>query len=384
MFKVQVGLLNYFIGYSKGESMKIYKILFSLVFISNLLFAQRIKDLAYFKGVNSEQLIGYGLVVGLSGTGDSYRSTFTVQSVTSMLKRFGITVPEANLRTRNVAAVMVTAKINNLTKEGAEFDVSVSSMGDAKSLMGGTLLLTPLSMQDGRVYAMCQGAVSIGGYDVNTTSGGRVAKNHALSGRIPNGGVLEKSILENVYYPNELSVILKEPDFTTANSVMEAINTNLGGQIAKAVDAAEISIAIPAENQNNIAEFLSRIESLPVQKDVIAKVVLNERTGTVVTGSNVRISPVSISHGSLNITIKSFPIISQPSPFSQGQTTVFNNLVPNVEEKNGESTYSIEGATNAQEVAAALNSLKVSPRDIIAIFQALKEAGALTAELIIM
>jgi len=353
--------------------------------ISNVLFGQRIKDIAYFKGISSEQLIGYGLVVGLSGTGDSYRSTFTVQSVTSMLKRFGITVPETNLRTRNVAAVMVTAKGNNLAKQGTEFDVSVASLGDSKSLMGGTLLMTPLSRNNGDVFAMSQGAVSIGGYDINTSSGGRVAKNHALSGRIPNGGILEKPILEDGFIPEELSVILKDPDFTTSNAMADSINKAFGAQIATLVDGAEISLALPSDGQTNLTEFLARIESIEVIKDVIAKVVLNERTGTVVAGSNVKISPVSISHGSLNITIKSFPIISQPSPFSQGKTTVFNNQIPQVnEDRNENSTYSIEGASNAQEVAAALNSLKVSPRDIIAIFQALKEAGALTAELVIM
>lgn len=365
--------------------MKLLKYILLILLLSNILFAQRIKDIAYFKGINSEQLIGYGLVVGLSGTGDSYRSTFTVQSVTSMLKRFGITVPETNLRTRNVAAVMVTAKVNNLSKQGTEFDVSVASLGDAKSLMGGTLLMTPLSRNNGDVYAMCQGAVSIGGYDINTSSGGRVAKNHALSGRIPNGGILEKPILEEGFIPEELSIVLKDPDFTTSNAIADSINAEFGTEIATLIDGAEISLTIPTDGQTSLTEFFARVESIEVVKDVIAKVVLNERTGTVVAGSNVKISPVSISHGSLNITIKSFPIISQPSPLSQGQTTVFNNQVPNVNEDEQEnSTYSIEGASNAQEVAAALNSLKVSPRDIIAIFQALKEAGALTAELVIM
>ena len=356
-----------------------------LILLSNMVFGQRIKDIAYFKGINSEQLIGYGLVVGLGGTGDSYRSTFTVQSVTSMLKRFGITVPETNLRTRNVAAVMVTASVSNLSKAGNEFDVSVSSLGDAKSLMGGTLLMTPLSRGNGEVYAISQGAVSIGGYDINTGSGGRVAKNHALSGRIPNGGIMERAILEEGFLPEELSVVLKEPDFTTSNTIADSINALFGDNTATLVDASEISLALPSTAQLELPEFLAAVESIEVIKDVIAKVVLNERTGTVVSGSNVKISPVSISHGSLNITIKSFPIISQPSPFSQGETTVFNNQVPEVnEDEELNSTYSIEGASNAQEVAAALNSLKVSPRDIIAIFQALKEAGALTAELIIM
>ena len=365
--------------------MKFLKLIIICIIFSNLVLAQRIKDIAYFKGINSEQLIGYGLVVGLSGTGDSYRSTFTVQSVTSMLKRFGITVPETNLRTRNVAAVMVTAKVSNLSKIGSEFDVTVSSLGDAKSLMGGNLLMTPLSMNNGEVLGMCQGAVSIGGYDINTGSGGRIAKNHALSGRIPNGGVLEKSILSEGFLPEELSLVLKDPDFTTASAIADSINSQFGENTAVLIDGAEVSLSPPQDAESGLTKFLADIESVEVIKDVMARVVLNERTGTVVAGSNVQISPVSISHGSLNITIRSFPIISQPAPFSQGQTTVFNNQVPDVNEDDEfVSTYSIEGASNAQEVAAALNSLKVSPRDIIAIFQALKEAGALTAELVIM
>ncbi len=354
-----------------------------ILIITSTLFAQRIKDIAYFQGVNSEQLIGYGLVVGLAGTGDTHRSSFTIQSVTSMLKRFGITVPETNLRTRNIAAVMVTARINNFVKAGSEFDINVSSMGDATSLMGGTLLMTPLSGKDGNVYAIAQGPMSIGGYDINTGSGGRVAQNHALSGRIPNGAILETDIKQGSLNASQLSVILKDPDFTTAFNIAEAVNGQFGAGTAEAKDASEIKINVPDQFSENLTSFLSGVESIEVQKDVIAKVILNERTGTVVSGSNVRISPVTISHGSLNITIRSFPIISQPNSFSNGETTLFNNLVPQANENNS-NAISIDGAANAQEVAAALNSLKVSPRDIIAIFQALKEAGALTAELIII
>jgi flagellar P-ring protein precursor FlgI len=352
--------------------------------MTSVLSAQRIKDIAYFKGVNSEQLIGYGLVVGLAETGDSYRSSFTVQSIISMLKRFGITVPETNLRTRNVAAVMVTAKVTNLLKPGAEFDIVVSSMGDATSLMGGTLLMTPLSGQDGTVYAMGQGPISVGGYDINTRSGGRLAKNHSSTGRVPGGGILEHEIPGSGLDGNEISIFLKSPDFTTCSNTAQAINNNFGGEIARSMGASEIKVTPPNDRMDNIPLFLAELESIQVQKDVIAKVVLNERTGTVVTGSNVQISPVTISHGSLNISIRSYPIISQPTPFSEGgNTEVFNNLVPSAREEE-ENSVSIDGASNVQEVAAALNSLNVSPRDIIAIFQALKEAGALTAELVII
>ena len=300
-----------------------------------------------------------------------------------MLKRFGITTPEANLRTRNVAAVMVTAQVNNQLKPGSVFDITVSSMGDASSLMGSTLLMTPLSALNGEVYAMAQGPISTGGYDINTQSGGRVAKNHTLSGRVPSGGILEVELPSINLTSGEVSIVLKEPDFTTANNIAQAINAQIGAGTAETLGGSEIKVVVPADQADNVTGFLATIESMEVEKDAIAKVVLNERTGTVVTGTNVRISPVTISHGSLNITIRSFPFASQPGALSQGQSQFFNNLVPSVQQE-GNNSISIQGASNVQEVAAALNSLKVSPRDIIAIFQALKEAGALTAELVVI
>lgn len=362
--------------------MKKFALIIILISLSTSINAQRIKDISFIKGIQSEQLIGYGIVVGLAGTGDSYRSSFTVQSVISMLKRFGITVPETNLRTRNVAAVMITAKISNLVKPGSNFDVVVSSMGDATSLTGSILLMTPLSGVDGKVYGIAQGPVSVGGYDINTGSGGRIAKNHTLAGRIPNGGSMEQPMIEGNLDPSNLGLVLKEPDYTTLNNVVNAINSEFGAGTAFAESGSEVKVNMPS-GQTDVVSFMARLEAIEVQKDAIAKVVLNERTGTVVTGSFVRISPVTISHGSLNISVRSYPIISQPGAFSQGQTTTFNNLVPSVEQENTRSIF-IEGASNVQEVAAALNQLKVSPHDIIAIFQALKEAGALTAELVVI
>ncbi len=356
-------------------------ILFGFLFTN--IFAQRIKDIAYISGENSQQVVGYGLIVGLAGTGDTQRSTFTVQSVSSMLKRFGITVPQTDLRTRNVAAVMVTANLNPYLKEGASFDVTVSSLGDASSLLGGTLILTPLSGTSGIVYGYAQGSISVGGYDFNTSSGSRIARNHALAGRVPRGGVLKKSINTSVLPSSEISVFLNDPDITTASNVANAINNKFGQQTALASDAGEIKVKIPTDKQNNLVSFISDLELLPVQVDVNAKVVLDERTGTVVAGSNVKISPVTITHGNLNIQIRSYPIISQPNAFSSGTTTVVNDAVPYVSQ-DSTNTVAIQGASNVQEVAAALNSLKVSPKDIISIFQALKEAGALIAELIII
>ena len=346
--------------------------------------AQRIKDVAYLSGSEVEQILGYGLVVGLAGTGDSHRSAFTVQSVTSMLKRFGITVPQTKLKTKNVAAVMVTATLNSFLKSASKFDVNVSSLGDSKSLAGGTLLMTPLSGMNGEVYGFAQGPMSVGGYDVQTASGGRSGKNHTSAGRVPRGGVLKRDVNPMVDYSAGVSVFLKNPDLSTASNLSNIINTTFGENTAKANDASEIVVQIPSDRQNNIVQFLADLESLEVTLDYIAKVVLNERTGTIVAGKHVKIMPVSITHGNLNIDVKSMPVISQPGAFAKkGRSVFFNNLIPEVTEDSSK-TIALDGASNVQEVAAALNSLNVSPQDIISIFQALKESGALVAELVII
>jgi flagellar P-ring protein precursor FlgI len=347
------------------------------------LIAQRIKDVAYITGESAEQVIGYGLVVGLAGSGDTQRSTFTLQSITSMLKRFGITVPTDNLQTRNVAAVMVTTTIDSYLKPGSMFDVTVSSLGDASSLAGGTLLLTPLSNINGKVVGFSQGAVAVGGYDIRTPSGSRISKNFALAGRVPMGGILQQPLEKDSLSTKQISVFLREPDVNTSNNIMIAINTKFGNQVAYAIDASEIIVKIPADKQNNVIGFLADLETINVQTDEAAKVVLDERSGTVVAGNNVKILPASITHGNLNITIRSYPIISQPNPMSNGTTQVFNNLIPYASQ-DSTNTIAIQGASTVQQVAAALNSLKVSPQDIIAIFQALKKAGALIGELVII
>lgn len=363
---------------------KIFSFIILIISILSLnIYSQRIKDIAYLNSEHTEQVIGYGIVVGLAGTGDSYRTQFTMQSITSMLKRFGITVPQADVRTRNVAAVMVTANLQHNFKPGYKFDVIVSSLGDATSLLGGTLLMTPLSAIDGNVYAFAQGPISIGGFDFNTFTGNRIARNHALTGRVPLGGVLKTEIPRNTFNNNQISIFLKMPDITTANNIMNTINAQFGENTSLAVDASEIKVNIPTNRVNNVIGFLSELESLPVETDYVAKVILNERTGTIVSGNNVQIKPVSITHGSLNITIRNFPIISQPGAFSTGTTAIVDNAIPFITQDTT-NTIAIQGATNVQEVAAALNLLKVSPKDIIAIFQALKEAGALVAELVIM
>lgn len=359
------------------------KYILAIILLANLLSAQRIKDIAYVDGDNSTQLIGYAIVVGLGGTGDSHRTSFTIQSISSMLKRFGITVPQDEIKTRNVAAVMVTTTVSNFLKPGSKFDVNVSSLGDARSLQGGTLLMTPLSSIDGNVYAMAQGPVSVGGYDLQSPTGNRVGKNHVLAGRVPLGGILQQQLPSSGFNASQLKVYLRSPDITTADNISTAINDYFTQEIASAADPSEVVVSVPADRQQQVVSFLAELESIEVATDYTAKVVLNERTGTVVAGSNVRIQPVTISHGGLNIAVRSYPVVSQPGAFSGGESIFFNNMVPYAAE-DSTSAVALEGASNVQEVAAALNTLKVSPQDIIAIFQALKESGALTAELVIM
>lgn len=346
--------------------------------------ATRIKDIAYVQGVKGKQLIGYGLVVGLNGTGDTQRSTFTLQSVTSMLKRFGITVPQTDLRLRNVAAVMVTATVPSFAKEGGVIDVTVSSMGDATNLQGGTLLMTPLSGIEGEVYAMAQGPVSVGGLGVRQ-NGNEVRRNHTAAGRIPGGAILERSTGTDFNRDSTLSIVLTQADFTTASRIAEQVNAKFGNNIARANDGSTISLVIPEEvrRSGKLVDFISQVELLEVNPDVAAKVVINEKTGTIVVGGAVTLLPVAISHGALNIDIQSTPVISQPNAFSQGQTVV-TQLTTVSAQVDTSVVVALEGAATVQDVAKALNALKVGARDIIAIFQALKEAGALKAELIII
>jgi len=346
--------------------------------------AIRIKDIAHVQGIRGQQIIGYGLVVGLNGTGDTQRSTFTLQSVSSMLKRFGINVPQADLRLRNVAAVMVTATVPGFTKQGSDVDVIVSSMGDATSLQGGTLLMTPLSGIDGVVYVMAQGPLSVGGMSVRA-NGNEIRRNHTAAGRIPGGGVVERTPEMAITKDSTISVVLMEPDFTTATRVADAVNGKLGERAARAEDGGSISIRVPQSirSEGRLVEFISSIEVLEVTPDVIAKVVINERTGTIVVGGTVSILSVAISHGGLNIEIESIPMVSQPAPFSQGQT-VTTQLTAVYAGQDSSTVQAFDGTATVQDVAKTLNALKVTPRDIIAIFQALKRAGALNAELVII
>ena len=385
--KNRVGLHDSSTGYFKRKRTVKKFTAFMLLALLNtqLSFAgTRIKDIAYVMGMRGEQVLGYGLVVGLAGTGDTQRSMFTVQSVTSMLQRFGITVPQNEMRLRNVAAVMVTTTIAPFTKSGGVSDVTVSSMGDATSLQGGTLLMTPLSGLDGTVYAMAQGSISVGGFDVRTSSGSRVAKNHTAAGRIPNGAIVEKAVNPSLGDGMSVSLVLNQADFTTSKRIADVVNKSMGSKIAKSMDAGSVEIVVPAAFSSQLIDFISQLEMLEVNVDVIARVVINERTGTVIIGSNVSILPVAISHGGLNIEIETAPVISQPNAFSQGGKTIVAKIESPTAVQDSAKVVAIDGVATVQDVAKVLNLLKVAPRDIIAIFQALKEVGALKAELVII
>lgn len=341
----------------------------------------RLKDLAFIEGVRSNQLVGYGLVVGLGGTGDKTSAAYTVQSIANMLNRMGVKLDPKDVRVKNAAAVLVTAELPPFAKPGARIDVVVSSIGDAASLQGGTLVSTPLKGPDGAVYALAQGPLALAGF----MAGGEgksatVTKNHQTAGRISGGAVIEKELPLGLVSAGRLSIILKNPDFTTAERAADAINKAIGPDAAIPVDAGRLSVGVPNEYKS-IISYISRLESLDITPDNITKVVVNERTGTVVIGENVRISTVAITHGDLSIEVKTQYLISQPAPFSyKGDTVV--QPVDEVSVTEGKSTLIVlpENATLG-ELVRALNLVGVTPRDLVAILQAIKAAGALQAEL---
>ena len=341
----------------------------------------RIKDLVDIKGIQEQQIIGYSLVVGLDGTGDSRRSAMTVQAVRNMLMKFGLNVPESNFSMRNAASVIVTADISPYARVGTRIDVSVSSLGDATSLEGGTLMMTPLLGLDQQVYALAQGPVSVGGFNIETVSGEKYRKNYSLVGRVPGGGIIQREVGGALPTSGQIELLLREPDYTSALRIANIINERVAGNIANAADPGRIILRV-ADNQN-LVMLMAQIEALEVEADQEARVVINERTGTLVVGQHVKLSPAAVAHGNLTIRIQSSPVISQPMPFSQGQTVVVPNTTTTVYEE-GEAVATLAANANVEDLAAMLNELKVTPRDIIAIFQALKRAGALNAKLVIM
>lgn len=339
----------------------------------------RVKDITTLKGVRQNQLIGYGLVVGLQGTGDGSSSQFTIQSLATMLNNLGVGIDPSTINVKNVAGVIVTAYLPPFARMGTKVDLLVSSLGDAKSLQGGTLLLTPLKGADGQVYAVGQGPITLGGFAAEA-GGASASKNHSTVGKIPGGALVERELQFDFSLVEDLTYSLNNPDFTTANRVAKAINTQLKGSFAAAKDSGTVEVRLPEIYRNKIVQFVAEVESIKIKPDIGAKVVVNERTGTVVVGQDVRISTVAIAHGSLTIAIQPNLEVSQPEPLSNGETVVTNQ--PTVEVKEGESKLAIvPTGASIGDLVRALNALGVTPRDLIAVFQAIQAAGALQADL---
>jgi flagellar P-ring protein precursor FlgI len=345
--------------------------------------AVRLKDLAYIKGARLNQLVGYGLVVGLNGTGDGAGTQFTVQSLVNMMERLGIHTLPGQVKVANVAAVMLTADLPPFARIGSEIDVLVSSVGDAKSLQGGTLLLSPLKGADNNIYAMAQGPLLVGGFAAAGEAGGGVQKNHPTVARIPEGATIEREIPFNFNSLSELTISLKNPDFTTAIRLTEAINQEIGSQLATPSDAGTVRVRIPQPFRGKLVPLVAELEQINIRPDNKAKIVLAERTGTVVMGDGVRIAPIAIAHGNLSVQIKETKNVSQPAPFSEGTTTVTDESNVNITEDQDKLILLSEGASLG-EVVKALNAIGVSPRDLITVFQAIHASGALQAELELM
>lgn len=346
--------------------------------------AARIKDLAGVQGVRSNQLIGFGLVIGLAGTGDSATNVFfSIQSIVNMLKKLGITVPTNevdNLKFKNVATVMVTAELPAFARQGGQIDVTVSSVGDSKSLQGGTLLMTPLRGPDNNTYAVAQGPISIGGFSVAGAARG-IQKNHLTVGRIANGGMVERELPNQFNSKEEVFLNLKETDFTTASRIAKAVNDEFKENVANPMDGRTIRIAVPPFFDKNTSGFITKLEGLEVEPDAVAKVIIDERTGTIVMGERVRISTVAVAHGALFVQIKEEPVASQPTPLSEGGQTLVIPRTRVVATEGEDKLLVVPQGVSLGEVVNALNAIGVTPRDLIAILQAIKASGALHAEL---
>ncbi|MDD3426011.1 MAG: flagellar basal body P-ring protein FlgI [Aminobacterium sp.] len=341
--------------------------------------AVRIKDLADIQGIRSNQLVGVGLVMGLQGTGD--KAKMSLQMVRNLMSQFGLTVDEGLVKSKNVASVTVTCELPPFARPGQQIDVTVSTMGDAKSLQGGTLLQVPLKGADGRVYAVAQGPVLVGGFSAEGGAA-RMSKNVVTVGRVPNGAIVERDVPMNFSANGTISLLLKDPDFTTAERVALAINSRFGG-IASPIDAGMIQIVIPSQFSSSPSSFIANIERLTVEPDMVARVVVNERTGTVVMGGDVKISTVAVAHGNLTVRVTEKPEVVQPEPFAAGRTAVQPRTEIAAEEQAG-SLISLGATATVSDLVNSLNSVGATPRDIISILQAVKEAGALHGELVVM
>jgi flagellar P-ring protein precursor FlgI len=342
----------------------------------------RIKDIVSVEGVRDNMLVGYGLVVGLNGSGDTLTNIpFTEQSLVGMLERLGVNVRGAQLRTKDVAAVMVTATLPPFAGQGTRIDATIAALGDAKSLQGGTLLVTPLLGADSEVYAVAQGQVAIGGF---TASGeaSTVTKGVPTGGRIADGAIVEREVAFNLGEMQEVRLSLHNPDFTTARRIAQAINGSIGSPVARATDPANVKVSVAGTKRTDIVNLITDIEQLAIEPDEVAKVVIDEKSGVIVMGDKVRISTVAISQGNLTVKITETPQVSQPQPFSQGgTTTVVPRTQVTVDEDSGHKTAILPAGVSLQQLVTALNRLGVGPRDIISILQSIKAAGALQADL---
>ncbi len=340
----------------------------------------RIKDIAFIDGIRENQLIGYGIVAGLNGGGDSLSSSpFTKESLISMLERLGVNTRNINMDAKNVAAVMVTASLPPFARQGATIDITVSSLGSAKTLLGGTLLVTPLYGADGQVYAVAQGAVSASGFSVGSGNN-RVTKGVPTNGRIANGAIIEREINFEMDGSKPVRLSLRNPDFTTSKRISETISAHLNTECT-AIDIGTVAINIPIEYKKDLVSFITRLEQLEITPDQRARVIIDDNTGLVAMGENVKISNIAIAHGALTIKVKTRKNVSQPEAFSGGQTTVTADTTIQASEGPSGNTLLLDFGTTLHELVASLNALGVTPRDLISILQAIKAAGALHADL---
>ena len=374
--------------------MRSQKILTMGVFVSLVMLAAgpttaavRIKDLGRIDGIRDNMVVGYGIISGLAGTGDSTRSQVTLQTIANALREFGVAVNQNQLNSRNVAAVMVTSTLPPYVRAGDKIDVNVSSLGDARSLLGGTLLMTPLYGPDRKIYGLAQGPLSVGGfkYDLN---GNVVQRNHPTAGMVPDGATIEVTLSTKIVKDDGMiALLLFDPDHTTASRIASAINGNFGIDLARAQDAGRVTIRMPENETARLVDFVARLENVTVEPDQRARVIINERTGTIVSGGDVRISTVTVTHGNLRVAIVTDYLVSQPGGLLiEPSRNIRTETVPQTRidvQENAPNTVSLQAGTRVAELIAALNLIKTSTRDMISILQSMKRAGALHAELII-
>ncbi len=341
----------------------------------------RLKDIVTIEGVRNNQLVGYGLVIGLQSTGDQLRNVpFTQQSLTAMLERMGVNVADQRLQTRNTAAVMVIATLPAFARQGTPLDVMVSSLGDARSLNGGTLIATPLMGADGEAYAVAQGPVVVGGFAA-AGQAQSITSGVTTTGRVPGGGIVEREVQQSQRNQSSIRLALRAPDFTTAIRIEEVLNARFGPSSAKALDLATVELQVPPSLRDHLPALVAQMESLQVRPDTPARVVVDERTGTIVVGAQVRIEPVAITHGNLVIRITETPVVSQPGAFSNGETVVVPRTQVEVDDQRGRRLATLPRANTLQSLVDGLNALGLAPRDLISVLNALRAAGALHAEL---